>query len=125
MLKTLIIMILIKIFSQNPITEKFTKLICSYDEKSINMVMTKAELINGFKKIDSLNCTEELNIVSLWFTLRRDNEQSKPIILKFENRHQIPEILDGVKQGDFIEFTLICRVETIQRRTKIIQIANI
>jgi hypothetical protein len=61
---------------------------------------------------------------SLWFILRRDGMQSIPIILKIEEKDQIPEILQGIKQGDTIEFTMICNIEHIQRRTKIIKIAN-
>ena len=115
---------LLSCFNQNPVSDNFKKLICSYDENSINLIMSKSELIKGFKKIDSIKCAQDLNIGSQWFTLRRDNKQSSPIILKIEERNLIPEILEGVKQGDTIEFTMLCNIEYIQRRTKIIKIAN-
>ena len=115
---------LLVFFNQNQISEKFNRLICSYDENSINIVLSKDELIKGFKKIDSVKCIEELNIQSLWFVLRRDNTQSKPIIIEFENRNQVPELLESIKHNDSIEFTIICNTEFIQRRTKIIKISN-
>lgn len=86
--------------------------------------MSKTEMINGFNEIDTINCVQELNIVSLWFTLLKDNRQSKPIIVKFESRKEIPKILENIKQGDTIEFTMLCNIEYIQRRTKMIKVIN-
>jgi hypothetical protein len=107
-------------FTNQP-SENFKNLVCKYEAKELSVKLTKEELCNGFKKIDEINCVNELNPISFWFTLIRNGNSSKPIIVKYEDRATIPSILKKIKSGDIISFTLLVKKDYLERRDKMIE----
>lgn len=106
----------------NPPSDSFKNLICKYEAKELSVKLTKKELLNGFKKIDEIKCFKNLNPLSLWFTIIRNGNSSAPIIIKYEDRATILDIIKNIKRGDIINFTLLIKTDYLERRSKMIEV---
>ena len=108
-------------FSNEP-SENFKDLICEYKVTDLSVKLTRKELRHGFKNIDSIDCLKDLNPVSFWFTLVRNGNSSRPIIVKYDDRTTIPSILNKIQRGDVINFTLLVKQDHLERRSKMIEV---
>lgn len=100
----------------NPKNENFTKLICEYKSEELSISLTKKELIEGFKKIDEIECLDKLNLQNFWITLIRNGNTSNTTIIKFENRGDIPKLLEDIQKGiqlisPYLSRRIICKDE--------------
>jgi len=113
---------LLNLFSSGGKSHNFVRMICSDDVHSINMGIPKKELIQGFKKIDSLTCLTERNISTFIFTLYRGEKGSQPHVFQFEDRQSIPKLLKSIRLGDTLGFTMIWHQGYLRRVDKMIKI---
>ncbi|WP_367388139.1 hypothetical protein [Lewinella sp. LCG006] len=103
-------------------SEKFKKLLCNFSFEQLSVELTKKELRAGFKRIDKVDCIKELIPVSFWFVIIRDNKSTKPVIIKYEDRKEIPGLLSKIEKGDVINFTILISKDYLRRVDKVIRV---